>query len=214
MKAAKEAAASADAQQLVLASDKHKSPEPMMQSRPLPGQPIAALPAPPPPAPQSLGAAPSLPPMQAMPLPSNANRLSSMLQNVKQKVTRCDGEVRSSIEAPQGPIEGGGALVPSGPARDFTRPPQPGPGVTPQSNIDSNIQTAIKACSEERSNVVQTRQQMQMVKETQNEGDCDVSGHVGKLEIIGTPESASIVQACTDILSRSSQRNEGLCHPR
>lgn len=207
MRAAREAAATADSQQLVLASDKHRLSEPAVQSRPPPGQSMVALPPPPQ---QTPSAAPSLPQMP-MPLPSHANRISSMLQNVKQKVSRRDGDVRSSVDTPQGPVDEGGAMVPSGPARDFTRPPQPGPGVTPQSNIDSNIQTAISACSEERSNVVQTRQQMQMVKETQNEGYCDVSGHVGKLELIGTFNSSMTGCAETDISTRSSEWYEGLC---
>jgi hypothetical protein len=50
---------------------------------------------------------------------------------------------------------------------------------------DSNINAAIKACTEQKSDVFQTREQMKMVKEAQNEGYCDPSGYAGKLSGIG-----------------------------
>ncbi|KDQ54066.1 hypothetical protein JAAARDRAFT_409896 [Jaapia argillacea MUCL 33604] len=65
-------------------------------------------------------------------------------------------------------------------------PPGSSPTITPLSNISSNIETAIKACKEEKSDLLRNRQQMQMVKESLNEGYCDVSGHVRNLEKAGS----------------------------
>jgi len=49
----------------------------------------------------------------------------------------------------------------------------------------SNIDTAIRACKEERSDLIQSRKQMQMVKETLNDGYCDISGSLGDLSLLG-----------------------------
>jgi len=57
--------------------------------------------------------------------------------------------------------------------------------VTPLANIASNIDTAIRACKEEKSDLIQSRQQMQMVKETLNDGYCDISGNIGDLSLLG-----------------------------
>ena len=51
--------------------------------------------------------------------------------------------------------------------------------------LASNIDMAIKACSEETSDLLRNRQQMQMVKESLDEGYCDVSGRTGDLDFIG-----------------------------
>jgi len=54
-------------------------------------------------------------------------------------------------------------------------------GVFPASNID----TAIRACKEEKGDLIQSRKQMQMVKETLNDGYCDISGNLGDLTLAG-----------------------------
>lgn len=49
----------------------------------------------------------------------------------------------------------------------------------------SNIDTAIRACKEERSDLIQNREQIQMVKESLNDSYCDISGNVGDLSLLG-----------------------------
>jgi hypothetical protein len=50
---------------------------------------------------------------------------------------------------------------------------------------DANIQNAIKACRPETRGLMRNREQMQTVKESLNEGYCDVSGKAGDLRHIG-----------------------------
>jgi hypothetical protein len=44
---------------------------------------------------------------------------------------------------------------------------------------------AIKACTPEKSNLLKNREEMQMVKESLDEGYCDVTGRTGDLDLIG-----------------------------
>lgn len=44
---------------------------------------------------------------------------------------------------------------------------------------------AIRACKEERSDLIQSRKQMQTVKETLNDGYCDISGNLDDLRRFG-----------------------------
>jgi hypothetical protein len=44
---------------------------------------------------------------------------------------------------------------------------------------------AIKACAPERSNLLRNREEMQMVKESLEEGYCDVTGRTGDLDHVG-----------------------------
>ena len=50
---------------------------------------------------------------------------------------------------------------------------------------ESNIRQAIAACREESGGLLHNRQRMAMVKETEGDGYCDISGRVGDLEILG-----------------------------
>jgi hypothetical protein len=50
----------------------------------------------------------------------------------------------------------------------------------------NNIDMAIRACAPERSNLLRNREEMQMVKESLDEGYCDVSGRAGDLDFVGT----------------------------
>lgn len=45
---------------------------------------------------------------------------------------------------------------------------------------------AIRACQEETSSFLRNREHMQMVKESLDEGYCDVSGRAGDLDLVGT----------------------------
>ncbi|KIJ62083.1 hypothetical protein HYDPIDRAFT_176650 [Hydnomerulius pinastri MD-312] len=58
--------------------------------------------------------------------------------------------------------------------------------VTPQSNIRANVDMAIKACKPEQGKLLHNRRKMEMVKESLGEGYCDVSGHVGQLDHLGS----------------------------
>lgn len=49
----------------------------------------------------------------------------------------------------------------------------------------SNIDMAIKACRPESGNLIRNREEMRQVKESLNEGYCDISGRVGDLHKIG-----------------------------
>ena len=53
------------------------------------------------------------------------------------------------------------------------------------SSIANNIDMAIKACTPEKSNLLKNREEMQMVKESLDEGYCDVTGRTGDLDLIG-----------------------------
>lgn len=57
--------------------------------------------------------------------------------------------------------------------------------------IANNIDMAIKACAPERSNLLRNREEMQMVKESLDEGYCDVTGRTGDLDHVGTCSSLS-----------------------
>ncbi|KDR75405.1 hypothetical protein GALMADRAFT_227055 [Galerina marginata CBS 339.88] len=58
-------------------------------------------------------------------------------------------------------------------------------GVTPMSNISRNIEMAINSCKSESANLLQNREHMQRVRESLNDGYCDVSGRKGDLHNIG-----------------------------
>jgi len=94
--------------------------------------------------------------------------MSDLMEDFKQKI----------YSMPQRPVPSDkGPQVPEKPITDL---------VTPLANIASNIDTAIRACKEEKSNLIQSRQQMRMVKETLNDdGYCDISGNIGDLTFLG-----------------------------
>jgi hypothetical protein len=50
---------------------------------------------------------------------------------------------------------------------------------------------AIKACAPERSNLLRNREEMQMVKESLDEGYCDVTGKTGDLDHVGKRSTLS-----------------------
>lgn len=49
----------------------------------------------------------------------------------------------------------------------------------------SNIDMAIKSCTEEKNDLLRNREQMQMVKESLDGGYCDVLGRTGDLDLVG-----------------------------
>ena len=50
---------------------------------------------------------------------------------------------------------------------------------------DANIDMAIRACREERSSLVKNKERMQVIKESLNDGYCDVSGQGGDMTLAG-----------------------------
>ena len=53
--------------------------------------------------------------------------------------------------------------------------------ISPAANIDM----AVRACREERGELLKNQQNMQIVKESLNDGYCDVSGHAHDMIHIG-----------------------------
>ncbi|KAI8998895.1 hypothetical protein BD414DRAFT_519966 [Trametes punicea] len=117
-------------------------------------------------------------------------------------------------DAPLPPLEEGSEVpTPLLPPRP-SRPQTPQPHVTPRSNIASNIEVAIRACKEERSEVLRNRQQMKVVREALNEGYCDISGHPVDMTLVGdmggtkvfvakdVPDIRGLMQAKRDSLAR------------
>ncbi|KAI0037007.1 hypothetical protein K488DRAFT_75577 [Vararia minispora EC-137] len=133
----------------------------------------------------------SLPPFSRAPSSNVGNLLkkgTSALQSMRNKIgTKVDGETSRVL------LDGGGLRPHHGQSSSWSQPPPSSGGkVTPLSSIDANVQTAIKACSEEKSDVLRTRQQMTTVKETENEGYCDISGRAEALDAIGNIDEMKV----------------------
>ncbi|KAH9901111.1 hypothetical protein C8Q73DRAFT_742765 [Cubamyces lactineus] len=102
------------------------------------------------------------------------------------------------------------SLLPPRPSRPHT----PQPYATPRSSIASNINMAIRACKEERSEVLRNSKQMEIVKESLNEGYCDVTGHSKDMVLVGdmggtkfyaskdVPDIKGLMQAKKESLAR------------
>jgi hypothetical protein len=166
-------------------------------SKPLPE--IHSQPPPPPPVPPKLpGSSDSVAEKSSansqldlvIPRPRSA---SAMIQNWKLKFEIADSH-HSDNAGPPLPVPNA-SLGPSGGPRSNDSV------VTPQSNIceylcwrssccltnrvlASNIDMAIRACTQEQGHLLRNRDHMQMVKESLDEGYCDISGRVGDLDFI------------------------------
>ncbi|THU91523.1 hypothetical protein K435DRAFT_759191 [Dendrothele bispora CBS 962.96] len=68
----------------------------------------------------------------------------------------------------------------------------PTQGATPISNIHANIDMAVRACRPESGSLLRNREHMQQVKETLDEGYCDISGRAGDLKQIGQMGEVSV----------------------
>ncbi|KAK1226720.1 hypothetical protein PQX77_010295 [Marasmius sp. AFHP31] len=117
---------------------------------------------------------------EVAPVSSSPKRQSTKMKNWGQKLKNITHS---------GPGTGKDASAPGPPPLDRTsRPPiqhNPTQGATPLQNIAANIDMAIQGCRPEAGNLIQNREQMQRVKESLDEGYCDVSGRVGDLKEIG-----------------------------
>ncbi|KAA1478156.1 hypothetical protein DENSPDRAFT_659742 [Dentipellis sp. KUC8613] len=110
------------------------------------------------------------------------------LQNLRKFIN--PNQNNNTHERPTSMIKAPGA--PGAPGVPGGFQPSTQSGVTPLSNIASNIDMAINACREETGHLLRNREQMQMVKESLNEGYCDVSGQAGDLDLIGSMGSISV----------------------
>ncbi|KAJ1300947.1 hypothetical protein OPQ81_003373 [Rhizoctonia solani] len=116
-------------------------------------------------------------PLQAGPATKGNQRQSIMgtFNNFRHKLVGGGGASdRNSMHETKsllGPPEGSGpssALVP--------RAPTPSGQVTSQDSIENNVRMAIAACRPESQSLLRNRQQMTVVKESLDEGYCDISG--------------------------------------
>ncbi|CAE6384073.1 unnamed protein product [Rhizoctonia solani] len=85
-------------------------------------------------------------------------------------------ETKSLLAPPQGSGPSS-ALVP--------RSPSPSGQVTSQGTIENNVRMAIAACRPESQALLRNRQQMNVVKESLNEGYCDISGSTDDFSLTG-----------------------------
>ncbi|KAI1790758.1 hypothetical protein LXA43DRAFT_921512 [Ganoderma leucocontextum] len=115
-------------------------------------------------------------------------------------------------DAPPLPRTSGETQLPLLPPPRPDRPRTPNPHATPRSSISSNIDLAIRACKEERSQTLSNRQHVQMVKESLNEGYCDVSGHLTDMTRVGEMGGVKIYVAkdVPDARTLMQQKGESL----
>ncbi|TCD69784.1 hypothetical protein EIP91_006320 [Steccherinum ochraceum] len=136
--------------------------------------------------------APEIRPPSSASNPSITSELSGppthpdLLQPPENASSRPQSMIRSLDNWRRGMPEAAGTpQLPIIPSAGPSRPRTPQSGVTPQSNIEANIDMAIRACREERGQVLHNHENMQMVKEALNEGYCDISGRAGNLKLLG-----------------------------
>lgn len=133
---------------------------------------------------------------QSDPVKPGSRPPSTMMQNWKRKLTGMADSHRSEHGDSGPPIPGNPGMLSNGPLQN-------NPTVTPKSNIGelyhshlsnilsisvllaSNIDMAIKACRREQGHLLRNRDHMQMIKESLDEGYCDISGRAGDLDYIG-----------------------------
>ncbi|KAI9511382.1 hypothetical protein F5148DRAFT_1172037 [Russula earlei] len=140
--------------------------------------------------------------------------LSSSLSSSSSNPVPSTGK-RDISPAPNPDMPGAASLSASqAPSRTLVRSPQPGSRITPLSNIASNIDMAIRACAPERSHLLRNRKEMHMVKESLNDGYCDVSGRSDDLDLVGSmggvriyatqdlPDRDSLVQRKREVVAR------------
>ncbi|KAH9946348.1 uncharacterized protein BXZ73DRAFT_86493 [Epithele typhae] len=118
--------------------------------------------------------------------PMNTFRQSLQKMNQWKRKGDDNSAVAGPSDAPAMPPPVGNELqAPLLPPPRQDRARTPNPAATPRSAINSNIDLAIRACKEERNDTLRNRQHVQMVKESLNEGYCDVSGHPTDMALAG-----------------------------
>jgi hypothetical protein len=59
---------------------------------------------------------------------------------------------------------------------------------------------AMNACRPESNDLLQNHQEMRHVKEIDNDGYCDVSGHAQNMRLVGGSKNLLIIVSLTDIV--------------
>ncbi|KAK0461397.1 uncharacterized protein EV420DRAFT_1669612 [Desarmillaria tabescens] len=119
----------------------------------------------------------------------SASSMRNTFQNLRRKISP-----RPNTITPYPPVTEvkptGNHVTDAGPPPipDETRPIHPPTGKPGASNIDM----AINACRPEKNHLLQNREQMRIVKESLNEGYCDLSGHSGTLKLVASMENVKI----------------------
>ncbi|KAI0267320.1 hypothetical protein BC834DRAFT_981543 [Gloeopeniophorella convolvens] len=125
-------------------------------------------------------------------------RPTSAIQDIRRfgrNLLSRNGDASSPQARPTSPSNEGTLQPLGGPSRGHLRPPETGPAVTPLSSIANNVDKAIKACGPEGQNLIKNREQMQIVKESLDEGYCDVSGRSGDLQYVGSMGGVKVYAA-------------------
>ncbi|KAH9990216.1 hypothetical protein BJV74DRAFT_837251 [Russula compacta] len=144
------------------------------------------------------------------------NELGRFLRPNHELPSSNPGPSNKDVSPPPNPNMPGGTSLSAnrGPSRALVRSPHQGSNITPLSNISNNIDMAIKACAPERSSLLRNREEMQIVKESLDEGYCDISGRSGDLDLVGSmggvkvfaaqdlPERESLIQRKHDSVAR------------
>ncbi|KIY74271.1 hypothetical protein CYLTODRAFT_416120 [Cylindrobasidium torrendii FP15055 ss-10] len=114
--------------------------------------------------------------------------IKNRLEGLKDKFMSGPG----SYGQAEGSSSGSSTSSPLPPKPAQSRPTgQPATGAS-RSAISSNIDQAINACRPEKNHLLHNRQEMRMVKESLNDGYCDLTAHVGSLKQFGVIENIPI----------------------
>jgi hypothetical protein len=73
---------------------------------------------------------------------------------------------------------------------------------------------AIRSCKPEQGKLLNNRKRMEMVKESLNEGYCDVAGQVGQLEHLGKLGAHRTSSCGTHDMTRGNGRRQSFCDER
>ncbi|KAK7445396.1 hypothetical protein VKT23_014813 [Stygiomarasmius scandens] len=109
----------------------------------------------------------------------------SQMQKLKTRITGKHGTDESGHDGPAFPTTTSLPLPTPNSSQRPNSHRNPSQGATPISNIHANIDMAIRACRPESGSLLRNREHMQQVKETLDEGYCDISGRAGDLKHIG-----------------------------
>ncbi|QRW13174.1 hypothetical protein RhiLY_12173 [Ceratobasidium sp. AG-Ba] len=123
--------------------------------------------------------------MESQPKGNNSRQsVFGTFSNIRQRLGKSIADRGSEPEtkALLGPSD---ASTHSSLATNTPRAPSPSGQVTSQENIENNVRMAIAACRPESQSLLRNRQQMNMVKESLDEGYCDVSGSADDFALAG-----------------------------
>ncbi|KAG8744390.1 hypothetical protein FRC12_014812 [Ceratobasidium sp. 428] len=125
-------------------------------------------------------------PATVNPHPKGNSRQSVLgtFNNFRQKIGMPVGDRGSGLETKALLGAPGNSTQPST-STPTPRAPSPSGQVTSQDNIENNVRMAIAACRPESQSLLHNRQQMNMVKESLDEGYCDISGSTDDFTLAG-----------------------------